>query len=684
MIGAGSFAANLRARFPASSPVYAAAGQVTAQLATVHGAYRVGHPWVKPENTWSYTDTLTLIAPLTRTLTSDLAWRRTIYTSTVPLAATWAAQPTQTVVITTPLAYTVNGHWDDFIAAWYGPMTPTVGALCHAMPPTLIVTDTGTLTLTAQSGLNSVQLDWTAVAHPDLADYAVYVRWPDWPTWEILVITPTLAYQHAGLPSGRYAYFVAARNAQGNVLARSDEVWVDVGITSVEPNRGLNSMSTLIYIHGIGFAAPVTVTLGSVQLADAAVLDPQLIRAVVPAGLMPATYDLTVVTPDGQAVAYGAYRVLDAATVDDLSSSEEWLWTEPVPMRVGYANSKVGLNLQRLGGKSTLDTVVVEFRLDGPQGTVLGRGWTPPVAPFTMTATSPVAWAPQTAGQFQVCAIIDPDGQVPETDETNNVICRMVTVLPLAADSVPPVVDRFVIAEDAPTTPGITVTLDVTATDYPIPGASGLQACKFVEFEYSLGAHRWVPVQQSSWVNYATAHTNYPWLLFPTYGMRYMQAWCVDNASNITLNPGVDVIDLIPSVQEGYVGQQGVVIYRMYLAQGQTFTAHLTPIDGDPDLYVWGPNGQLWYSNNPAGLEDTVAFNAPVTGTYQIEVHGFTAAHYRLTFGVQMINIAQAQLANSKPLPGAAAVPLDEWPTYFEVNPPPPILHSVYLPLIVR
>lgn len=686
LIGAGSFAANLRARFPAGSPIYAAAGQVVAQLANVHGAYRVGHPWVKPESTWSYTDTLTILAPLTRTLSIDLAWRRTIYTSTVPLSATWAAQPAQTVVITTPLAYTVDSHWDDFIAAWYAPLTPTVGALCHAMPPTLIVTDTAALTLTAQSGLDSVQLNWTAVAHPDRTDYAVYVRWPDWPTWETLVITPTLAYRHAGLPSGRYAYFVAARNAQGNVLARSNEVTVDVGITSVEPGRGLNDVATGVYIHGSGFAAPISVTLGSTQLAEAAVLSPQLIHAVVPAGLAPATYDLIVATPAGRAVAYGAYRVLDAATVDDLSSSPEWLWTEPVPMRVGYTGSGVGLNLQRLGGKSTLDTVIVEFRLGGSQGTVLGRGWTPPVAPFSMTATSPVAWAPQTAGQYQVCAIIDPDNRVSETDETNNVTCRTVTVLRLTTDTAPPVVDRFVIAGDAPTTPSITVTLDVTATDYPIPGASGLQACKFVEFEYSLGAQRWVPIQQSDWAAYAAAHSDYPWLLIPTYGMRYMQAWCVDYAGNIALQPGVDVINLVPSVQEGYVGQQGVVVYRMYLVQGQAFTAHLTPLDGDPDLYIWGSGGQLWSSNNAAGLDDTVVFNAPVAGTYQIEVHGYTAARYRLTFGAQM-NRVRAQAADSKPLPAAAAIPLDDWPTYFQVNPPPlpPLIPpSLYLPLVVR
>ncbi len=684
MMGAGSFAANLQARFPSASPIYTATGEVLAQLGNIHSTYRVGQPWVKPENTWAYTDTLTIIAPLTRTLTTDLAWRRTIYTVTVPLTASWAAQ---TIVITTPLAYTADGRWDDFIAAWYSPMTPTVGGLCHAMPPTLLITDTAALTLTAQSGLNNVQLNWTAISHPDLVDYAVYVLQPDWPTWELLAITPTLAYQHTALPSGQYQYFVAARNAEGNILARSNTLVLDVGITAIDPDRGLNSVPTLVYIHGAGFATPITVSVGSTQLADAVVLNPQLARAVVPAGLIPATYNLAVATPAGQALAYGAFRVLDAATVDDLSSFEEWLWTEPTPLRVGYANSKLGLVLQRLGGKLPLDSVEVEFRLGGPQGTALGSGWTPPIAPFTTTAASPVTWEPQAAGQYQVCAIIDPDNLVAETDETNNVTCRAITVLPLTADAIPPAVDGFVIAKDAQATPSITVTLDVTATDYPIPGASGLQACQFIEFEYSLGARRWIAVQFSGWVAYPLAHTNYPWELLSTFGMRYMQAWCVDNASNIALNPGADVINLIPSAQEGYVGQHGVVVYRMYLEQNQAFTATLTPVTGDPDLYIWGPNGQLWYSNNPAGLDDTVTFNAPATGTYQIEVHGFTAAHYRLTFGAQMAlaQPAPGQNADDKPLPTTAAVPLDQWPVYFQVNPPPAgHPQHVYLPLILR
>jgi hypothetical protein len=50
----------------------------------------------------------------------------------------------------------------------------------------------------------------------------------------------------------------------------------------------------------------------------------------------------------------------------------------------------------------------------------------------------------------------------------------------------------------------------------------------------------------------------------------------------------------------------------------------LAPESGDPDLYVWGPNGDVWYSNSSTGIE-SITFEGSETGTYQIEVHGYMA-----------------------------------------------------------
>jgi hypothetical protein len=204
-----------------------------------------------------------------------------------------------------------------------------------------------------------------------------------------------------------------------------------------------------------------------------------------------------------------------------------------------------------------------------------------------------------------------------------------------------------------------------------------------------LGAARWIPVKQSGWIDYddTIEQVTYPWVLSPIYGMRVVQCWAVDNAGNISRYPSTDVINLLPSEQGGYVAEDGVVFYRILLNAGDSFSATLMPIDGDPDLYVWGASDGAWFSTNPTGV-DSVQFEAPETGTYQIEVHGYTDAHYQLTFGTGEASAASSQRLQTgpKPTPSAPAVPMDEWPMYYDLNPPviPPAQYTIYLPMTSR
>lgn len=460
-----------------------------------------------------------------------------------------------------------------------------------------------------------------------------------------------------------------------------------VEIKTISPNYGLDNTATLIYIEGSGFTEPLTVRLGNNPL-NVTYIDPVLIVAVVPAELEVGSHEISIETSSGNSTLADAYRVLDAQLTDDLDTFAEWLWTNPSPLRVGYTQSSVGLLVQHLGGRNTLDSVTVEFRLDSAEGELLGRTLTEPLAPFATASTGPVIWEPTTQGEQTICAIIDPDDEIEETNEENNIICRSIMVLPLVEDIIPPEVESFVMADGAQSTTNRNVTLDVTATDYPIPGASGMQAIKFVEFEYMLGSRRWVPVEQSEWIAYTTAQADYPWSLVQTYGMRHMQAWAADNAGNISQVPRIDVMDLLPLEQAGYVAKRGVAFYRVYLEAGERLTATLTDLDGDPDLYIWGPNGQRWHSNNYTGVE-AITFDAPSAGTYQIEVHGYSDAEYQLTFGET--NVTQSRSAPfgnvaPKPRPSTPAVPLDEWPQYYPDGPPPvlPPDHIIYLPIIIR
>lgn len=463
----------------------------------------------------------------------------------------------------------------------------------------------------------------------------------------------------------------------------------------VSPAYGFDNVPNLIYIHGhldSHFTRPLTVMLGS-ELLEVSYVESALIAAVVPDRLPVGMYNVTVQYGSDQSeTMVNAYEVLDADVVNDLLSSDEWMWSDPFPLRVGYTGSSVGLLVQHLGGRETIDEVTVEFRQDTITGTLIGQSLTNVLAPFATEATGPVTWEPEQAGEHTICAIIDPQNKIRESNEENNTVCQTLTVQPSHLDVMPPEVQEnsFLIADNAPTTEQITVTLAASAIDYPNIGGSGLQGVKYVEFEYSLGAHRWIPVQRTEWLTDTDAMSDYPWHLVPTYGMRYMQAWVADNAGNISLEPGTDVIGFLPTKQADEVGRYGVVFYRILLEEGENLDVTLTPLKGDPDLYIWGPNGQLWHSNSYTGIEN-VSLEAPVKGTYQIEIHGFTDASYQLAFEER--TFARKNLWPSfhhdlqvgpKPLPKEETTPLDEWPEFYDVEAPPIVDNTLYLPITTR
>ncbi len=312
LVGLGSFSRGLQARYPSGSAVYEAAGAVLAQLGEVHGEYRVGHPWVKPEVTWAYTDVLTVLAPLTPTLQADEAWRASIYTSTAPLAAAWAPEPARTVTVTAPLLYTAEGRWDDFLSAWYGELTPTVGLVCRATPPALVYAGEPTLTLVVEARGIGSWLEWSA--YPGTASYAIYVLRPDGTTWELLDVAPgdQTTYRHVEplLPSGDYAYLVAARDERARVLNLTGEAEDWLGIAAVVPNWGYQSEDTVVWVYGTGFVPPVTVTLDEREMGAAQVISSQVVAITVPAGLPLGWYDVRVKTEEGMVVTYDAYQVV--------------------------------------------------------------------------------------------------------------------------------------------------------------------------------------------------------------------------------------------------------------------------------------------------------------------------------------------------------------------------------------
>lgn len=230
LIGAGAFAERLQTAFPAgdSFGVNAAAGQVLAALDPIRSIARVGAPYIAPDERWNYTDTLTILAPLSPALPSSVSWRSSIYTETLPLAPAWTPVPTMTISIGTSFAYVRDGGWDEFLAAWYGaPRTPTVGEWCTYTPPALVPgAEPEALGLSGRLRTNTtLRLSWSAATDADAAAYWVYARRPGDIAWITVARLPlTQAFYELPTPPGAYQFTVAAQDAAGLTVARSNEL----------------------------------------------------------------------------------------------------------------------------------------------------------------------------------------------------------------------------------------------------------------------------------------------------------------------------------------------------------------------------------------------------------------------------------------------------------------------------
>jgi len=470
-------------------------------------------------------------------------------------------------------------------------------------------------------------------------------------------------------------------------------------IFGMRPDRGREDLPNEVNIYGKNFTQGTSVKIGTEFLSQVNRIDSAQLRALVPVGLLsPGLYDLTVMTLDGQsATQHDAYRVLPSQ-VDDLFGNSYELWTDPVTL-IEKKASRLGLVVHRVGGKQTTQPVEVSFYLGDPNagGTYLGDGVTAPLPPHSSWSTSAVAWTPHTVGYHTIYAVIDPADKISETLESNNVVSRTLRVWPLDIDQTPPRVDSFTINNGAASTSEVTVTLAVSASDPTNPPpSSGMRWVLFLEQEFVQGAGFWVPAQSSGWLDYSATPSSYAWTLLPSAGAKYIQAWAEDRAGNISLLPHADIINYIPASDSVAQGESRV--YRYSLHVGDRLTVRVEPLNGDPDLYVWAPDYNdpttprpPWVSDNLDTTVEQVSFIAPVDGTYQVEIYGYTAAEYRLTVNVTAtVGVAADALPDTvvpdavKEVPTEPIVPLDNEPSGYQGLPAAQRVYSLYLPLVFR
>jgi hypothetical protein len=291
--------------------------------------------------------------------------------------------------------------------------------------------------------------------------------------------------------------------------------------------------------------------------------------------------------------------------------------------------------------------------------------------------------------------VIDPDDQVLEDIEDNNVVSRTVQVLPdlPGTDLVAPHVDLLRINNGANTVHDPGVALHIQATDLvqPDQDASGLEQLKIVEFLFNESAGFWVPVGVSEWMAFVPDTT---WTLHPQSGLHFVQAWASDAAGNVSRYAYQQQVNYNRSCAP--VARDGVQVYRHDAAAGDIIYVELVSCQGDADLYVWPPDWDEgdppWVSNLTGSATEVLSFTAPISGEYQVEVYGYTNATYSLQVEVQAGEaLSRARFVtqgrSAKLVRTAPVVPPSDAPRsdVMSVNPPdPPRWYKNYLPLLIR
>lgn len=368
----------------------------------------------------------------------------------------------------------------------------------------------------------------------------------------------------------------------------------------------------------------VPVTGPTIVLSESLKVEPRQIKVIVPAGLPVGIYQLTVTNPDGKSdSALPGLMVVGARLGDDLVAGE--IWTDPLTVRVDE-DVRLGLRVKRFGGATTLTGVTVTFYLGRPEtGTPIGTATLEPLEP-NGTANASLIWnTTGLSGTVGVSAVVDPDNAVPELTELNNVSGRMIRVLPPSdGDVVPPKITSVDIDSGATISVDREVALTVEASDL----GSGLNSMLVVEKIFVSSIRDWTTVRVSDWMTFSSSIT---YTLSPDAGIHHLSVFVSDNAGNIS-RPLSDWVNYLPVTSTVRAGQ--VSVFRQDLRAGQTLSVTLTTLSGDADLYLFGPGGRLGFSINPTTTVDSIRFTAERDGRYLIEVEGFVASTYSLSWTV--------------------------------------------------
>ncbi len=468
-----------------------------------------------------------------------------------------------------------------------------------------------------------------------------------------------------------------------------------LSVKAVFPTHARNDEPLSLLITGENFWSDAQVWLGAQELATSPV-DSSSLLASVPAGVAPGVYGLTVAS-GGQSITLPA-AFTARSNGNDLFSASSGLWTEPITPRSGAANV-LGLTVHRnaAADSSSLVGVRVDFYLGNPAtgAPLIGSTSADVLPPQGWSDTAPVNWTPD-VGLHTVYALIDPANVVAEINDNNNVVSRTITVLGDEEDLSPPVVAVVEVAGGALTTTDRNVTVNVIANDPP-PG-NGVSHVRISEFVCAPGTDDWEQVAASAWIDFPSTPATYSWQLSPGPGAKMLRVFAADAAGNISAFEDTLINYLAPAASL-VAGETHC--YRFPglpgLAAAAEFRLRITPLSGDPDLYIWPPDfatngGQ--YSIKADG-QDELTLIPMLPGEYGVEVFGYTDASYtleanpvgQLESATQMDARAAVANAEQKKPKSEPSFPPDALPVTREAVPLPPgsaMDYRMHLPIVMR
>ena len=217
-------------------------------------------------------------------------------------------------------------------------------------------------------------------------------------------------------------------------------------VESISPGTGVVDRPRQVNIYGENFQNKAVVQIvwesnsrstgegnkgDTIELHTTFISSQQLIGKV-PANIATGIYGVKVVNPDDQTsdTLHSAYEAAsaDPQETDDLNARAENLWATPNTLTAGESAS-IGLTVYRVGGVGGLAPFAVDFYADKIEAEhLIGRGIVTGISPDSNATTSAVTWTPDTYGEVKLIAVIDPDGQVDESNEGNNTVRRKVNV----------------------------------------------------------------------------------------------------------------------------------------------------------------------------------------------------------------------------------------------------------------